>query len=1142
MALDVRFGSASLLKLHPGETGDCLDSVLAIFAARTTEFGGVLTPTTGSTFFAIFGAEPAYADHAWRAILASLRIKSDLLNLASQKRDQGIDWPRFAIGVHAGELLFQLSQSNEGNSSGMLGFGQGWEIVRTIALVGAPGEVLLSEPVLHSVFAKLPDGFELQKVLLPAEPDTSGLRWDYAMFEGLPERQRARAWLLGEGVTSNHSSATATFSFLTTVKIPESNAGLLLLRAEAEKGGRSIPLGEETMQFSDPARRIGKYVVLGKLGHGGMGQVYLGRDGFGNLAAVKVRHQDSIDDAKSLARFEREARIMSELPHRNICRVLEVGEFEGLRFIAMEYIQGATLQELLTKGVGAFNPKTESDLPSLLKSIRKFEDAPPPEPNIASATSSETKTRRLHTEQILELAKKVCTAVQYAHEHGILHRDLKPANIMIREDGDPVVCDFGLAKIAVSEGSSLSMSGEVFGTIDFMAPEQAADSARVDERADVYSIGAMLYLMFTGRKHFETTGNLLNDIPRIASHEVLPLRRHDRKIHPDLEVIIMKSLRTARDQRYRSVLALKSDLERFQLGEPVLARPVTLTQLATKLYQRHRAAANSAAIGIILLMVVGAHSLQLVNERRVDAEQALALAEEAQIQMQTALERSEKAGREAAEALKISETALKARQKAEAAARNAEKARKREVELRAAAEQAVKASELDMEAIMARMQRSSASPQTPYINQQLGYAEADVAFDRAVKASEQSFRNMAARVPQTLLEPLLTMSLNTPDTGNIQRLRGFEEYIAALQSIQTAAVNTIILKPTLPRAQLLQGRAALVRLDIERARDAFQNALDLAESSSDTQAQAEAEKLLGILPDPNTPASFWMPSIFLNKAPLFDLDTETADILQFALRAIQITKRTAPLPYDFQRALNHGGDFIPGNLAVQIAGSNPTAVFRVEIRPESPQHRYVNCTLRIMGRDVTDLSYLPRFLADGQMFSAYDFSYTTAPLLPFFNAGDRASLTAVGSGFVAFQGIPQFASINLSDSSFQVVAGFTESQFLSTLILNGCALENPEALFTMKSSPFFLRHLEIARMDIPSLNGIENLKQIQTLKFSPARVEDKDSIEILRFMPQLSYISGPDDPSTQSAAIFWAKYDSGAYEGTGQLSEETDDE
>lgn len=505
--------------------------------------------------------------------------------------------------------------------------------------------------------------------------------------------------------------------------------------------------------------------------------------------------------------------------------------------------------------------------------------------------------------------------------------------------------------------------------------------------------------------------------------------------------------------------------------------------------------------------------------------------------MQTALERSEQAGREVAQALKTSEADLKARKKAEAIARDAEKARVREVELRAAAEQAVKASELDLEAIMARIQQTSASPQTPYIHQQLGFTDPESAFERAVKASEQSFRNMSARVPTTLQEPLLIMSLSPAGSQGTRRGRGFEEYMAALQSIQTAAANTIILKPALPRAQLLQGRAALVRLDIDGARDAFQTARDLAVTASDTQAQAEAEKLLTVLPDPYSPADQWMPSIAINSAPLFDLDKETAEILQFALRAIQINKSTPPWPFDYQKALHHGGDFIPGNLAVKIAGENPDAVFRVEIRPEKPEHRYLNCTLRIIGEDVTDLSFLPRLLGNSQVFVAYDFSFTRAPILPFFSAGASASLTAIGSGFTTFDGIPQFASINLSDSSFRVVAGFSESQFLSTLILNGCDLENSQALFTMKSSPFFLRHLEIARMEIPSLAGIENLKQIQNLKFSPTRVVDKSSIQILRSMPQLRYISGPDDPSTQSAAVFWAKYDSGAYEGTDEFDE-----
>jgi serine/threonine protein kinase len=128
---------------------------------------------------------------------------------------------------------------------------------------------------------------------------------------------------------------------------------------------------------------------------------------------------------------------------------------------------------------------------------------------------------------------KVCDAVQFAHEHGVLHRDLKPGNILLREDGEPLVADFGLAKLKSSEGSrSLSLTGHVVGTLENMAPEQAESSKDVDERADVYSIGTILYQMLSGRRHFEATGNIVIDGQALKTHEPARPRTFNPQIHP----------------------------------------------------------------------------------------------------------------------------------------------------------------------------------------------------------------------------------------------------------------------------------------------------------------------------------------------------------------------------------------------------------------------------------------------------------------------------------------------------------------------------------------------------------------------------------------------------------------------------------
>src|SRR6516225_8373913 len=133
-------------------------------------------------------------------------------------------------------------------------------------------------------------------------------------------------------------------------------------------------------------------------------------------------------------------------------------------------------------------------------------------------SSSSSSLLMLPTQRVLALVSAVCDAIQFAHEHGVFHRDLKPANIMIRPDGEPVVMDFGLAKVEaqgkVGE-ASISIEGQIVGTIEYMAPEQAHASKYVTERADVYSLGAILYQLLTGKKHFHSSGNLLHDLEKL---------------------------------------------------------------------------------------------------------------------------------------------------------------------------------------------------------------------------------------------------------------------------------------------------------------------------------------------------------------------------------------------------------------------------------------------------------------------------------------------------------------------------------------------------------------------------------------------------------------------------------------------------
>ena len=165
---------------------------------------------------------------------------------------------------------------------------------------------------------------------------------------------------------------------------------------------------------------------------------------------------------------------------------------------------------------------------------------------------------------------KICDAVQFAHEKGVLHRDLKPENILIREDGDPVLSDFGLAKLKRdSNGGSSSFPGQLIGTLAYMAPEQLHLDEQIDERADVFGLGSILYRMLTGHAQFRTSENIVADIQALESHKPLPPSYHRKSIPKDMDLIVMKSLCKDPVSRYGSVQSMRDDIARTLDGEPI---------------------------------------------------------------------------------------------------------------------------------------------------------------------------------------------------------------------------------------------------------------------------------------------------------------------------------------------------------------------------------------------------------------------------------------------------------------------------------------------------------------------------------------------------------------------------------------------
>jgi len=262
-----------------------------------------------------------------------------------------------------------------------------------------------------------------------------------------------------------------------------------------------------------------------------MGEVYKAWDkGLQRYVALKYLR---FDDPELVERLFREARAQARIDHPGVCEVYEVGEEDGRPFIAMQYVEGPQLDEA---------------------------------------------ARDMTLEQKVLIIKQVAEAVSAAHAAGLIHRDLKPANIKIEETDDgrlrPYVLDFGIAR--EQEVSGLTITGQILGTPGYLSPEQArGDTAALDRRTDVFSLGVILYELLGGRSPFAGDSDA-EVLVNLLEGEPLPLRRAAPNVPRDLETVVMTCLEDRRDRRYQSARELAGDLGRFLDGEPIQARPISL--------------------------------------------------------------------------------------------------------------------------------------------------------------------------------------------------------------------------------------------------------------------------------------------------------------------------------------------------------------------------------------------------------------------------------------------------------------------------------------------------------------------------------------------------------------------------------------
>ncbi len=351
----------------------------------------------------------------------------------------------------------------------------------------------------------------------------------------------------------------------TEIEVPPAYRGEFA-QALAAHGALCQFLDETLIQDHDevalPPDVSQEYDITRELGRGGMGVVFLARQrSLNRLVALKVLRLGERAAGSLLKRFQDEAQHLARLRHPHIVSIHEVGDTAGGPYFTMDFIDGEPLSTVLARG-----------------------PLPP--------------------SQALAVFRQIAEAVQHAHRQGIVHRDLKPGNVLVDKSGHVFVTDFGLAR-NVAQESSITQTGELLGTPQYMSPEQArGDSAAVGEATDIHALGLLLFEMLTGRPAFAAMSPV-EVLVKLLHEDPPALRSLDRRIPRDLETICLKLLGKSPAARYANVSAVLEDVRRYEAGEPLLARRTSVLALAMRWAARHwKLAATALVTAAVVAMVV----------------------------------------------------------------------------------------------------------------------------------------------------------------------------------------------------------------------------------------------------------------------------------------------------------------------------------------------------------------------------------------------------------------------------------------------------------------------------------------------------------------------------------------------------------
>jgi serine/threonine protein kinase/Flp pilus assembly protein TadD len=414
--------------------------------------------------------------------------------------------------------------------------------------------------------------------------------------------------------------------------------GLDLVQSAVPRLYRPGVASEPPSGFGLPTA-LGDYRILREVGRGGMGIVYEAEQvSLGRRVALKVLPFAAAVDAKLLQRFKNEAQAAAQLHHTNIVPVYAVGCEQGIHYYAMQFIEGQTVATLIRElRQGNDECRRTNDERSTNDEVRSLDPdgrGPAEETRLRHSTldilssfdirHSSLPHRKAFFRTVAQLGVQAAEALDHAHEQGVIHRDVKPANLLLDVRGHLWVTDFGLARMR--REANLTLTGDLLGTLRYMSPEQARGSrAAVDQRSDLYSLGATLYELLTLRPVCD--GRDREEVLRqVDLEEPCAPRRLNRAVPAELEIIVLKALAKNPAERYATAQDLADDLRCFLADKPIQARRPTLGQRLIRWGRRHKSVVSAAAVVLVLTLLglaVG-NVVLTAAYRRETAQRALA--------------------------------------------------------------------------------------------------------------------------------------------------------------------------------------------------------------------------------------------------------------------------------------------------------------------------------------------------------------------------------------------------------------------------------------------------------------------------------------------------------------------------------------